>query len=190
MLCILVAAALAAQGTIDVRAFGAKGDGVADDTAAIQRAADALNGPGVGKVANCLVNCRKKFCDGPYPAVVFPPGTYRVTGPVVFTGSVKLLGEGGATIVNDTKDQETFYVRDNHRTVVENLAFEGGAVHLRQWTRNRDVSYLKISGCSFRGASDTAVISVSYKWYKGEKKPGNPPRRTWRRCAGPTDATR
>ena len=174
MLCVIVAAALAAQGAIDVRAFGAKGDGVADDTAAIQRAADAMNDLGVGMVANCLVNCRKKFCDGPYPAVVFPAGTYRVTGPVVFTGSVKLLGEGVATIVNDTKDQETFYVRDNHRMVVENLAFEGGAVHLRQWTRNRDVSYLKISGCSFRGASDTAVISVSYKWYKGEKKSGNP----------------
>ena len=174
MLCVLVAAALAAQGTIDVRAFGARGDGVADDTAAIQRAADAMNGPGVGRGANCLVNCRKKFNDGPYPAVVFPAGKYRVTGPVVFTGSVKLLGEGGATIVNDTKDQETFYVRDTHRTVVENLAFEGGAVHLRQWTRNRDVSYLKISGCSFSGASDTAVIAVSYKWYKGEKKAGNP----------------
>lgn len=174
MLCVLVAAALAAQGSIDVRAFGAKGDGTSDDTAAIQRAADAMSGPGIGKVANCLVNCRKKFIDGPYPAVVFPAGTYRVTGPVVFTGSVKLVGEGGAKIVNATKDLETFYVRDNHRMVVENLAFEGGSVHLRQWTRNRDVSYLKISGCSFTGASDTAVVSVSYKWYKGEKKPGVP----------------
>lgn len=174
MFCVLLAAALAAQGIIDVRSFGAKGDGVADDTAAIQRAADAINSAGAGKVANCLVNCRKKFVDGPYPAVVFPAGTYRVTGPVVFTGSVKLVGEGGAKVVNATKDRETFYVRDNHRLSVENLAFEGGGVHLRQWTRNRDVSYLKISGCSFTGASDTAVISVSYKWYKGEKKPGVP----------------
>ena len=174
MLSLMLAAALATQGTIDVRAFGAKGDGVTDDTAAIQRAADALNGPEVGREAVCLPGCRMRYVDGPYGALAFPAGTYRVTGPVVISGNVRLFGEGDAKIVNATKDQETFYVRDNHRLVVEHLAFEGGAVHLRQWTRNRDVSYLKVSDCSFSGASDTAVISVSYKWYKGERKTGNP----------------
>ena len=185
MLGLLLAAALAAQGTIDVRAFGAKGDGVTDDTAAIQRAADALKGPEIGKEANCLPGCARKYVDGPYPAVVFPAGTYRVTGPVVFTGNVRLAGEGEAKIVNATKDKETFYVRDNHRLVVENLAFEGGSVQVRQWTRNRDVSYLKVSGCSFSGASDTAVVSVSYKWYKGEKKPGNPSEENVEAVRGP-----
>ena len=174
-----------AMANIDVRSFGAKGDGVTDDTAAIQRAADAISGPEIGKEAVCLPGCRMKYVDGPYPAVVFPAGTYRVTGPVVFTGNVKLLGEGGAKVVNATKDKETFYVRDNHRLVVENLAFEGGSVQVRQWTRNRDVSYLKVSGCSFAGASDTAVISVSYKWYKGEKKPGNPAEENVEAVRGP-----
>ena len=171
---VMAALPCLAMANIDVRAFGAKGDGVTDDTAAIQRAADAMNGPEIGRETRCLPGCNMKYVDGPYPAVVFPAGTYRVTGPVVFTGNVKLVGEGGAKIVNDTRDQETFYVRDNHHMTVENLAFEGGAVHLRQWTRNRDISYLKVSGCSFKGASDTAVISVSYKWFKGEKKQGNP----------------
>ena len=177
---------LLATGTaVNVADFGAKGDGVTDDTAAIQRAADALNGPGIGREANCLSGCGKRYVDGPYPAVVFPAGTYRVTGPVVFTGNVKLLGEDGAKVVNATKDKETFYVRDNHRLVVENLAFEGGSVQVRQWTRNRDVSYLKVSGCTFSGASDTALVSVSYKWYKGEKKPGNPAEENVEAVRGP-----
>lgn len=44
----------------DVRDFGAKGDGLADDTDAIQRAIDAAGGP---------------------PDL--PPGTYLITRPLV-----------------------------------------------------------------------------------------------------------
>jgi hypothetical protein len=47
-------------GVLDVRAFGAKGDGVTDDTAAIQSALDAANDAGGG-------------------VVYLPPGTYMVT---------------------------------------------------------------------------------------------------------------
>lgn len=171
---LLLAVSFQATASIDVRSFGAKGDGITDDTVAIQRAADALNGSRIGREALCLTGCQMKYVDGPYPAVIFPSGTYRVTGPVVFTGNVKLLGEGGAKIINSATECDTFYVRDSHRLVVENMVFEGGAVHLRHWTRNRDVSYLKVSGCTFKNASDTAIVAISSKWYKGEKKKGNP----------------
>ena len=44
-------AAMVAQGAdFNVRAFGAKGDGAAKDTAAIQRAVDAANAAGGGRV--------------------------------------------------------------------------------------------------------------------------------------------
>jgi len=64
----------------DVRSFGAKGDGQADDTAAIQKAVDS----GVGRVS-------------------FPKGVYRITKPIVVeldkTGFTSLVGDGVARVV-------------------------------------------------------------------------------------------
>src|SRR5688500_9988760 len=66
--------------TGDVTAFGAAGDGVADDTAAVQRAVDA----GAG-------------------AVGFGKGTYRLTRTVVIdldrVGFTSLVGDGTARVV-------------------------------------------------------------------------------------------
>ncbi|MCX7825852.1 MAG: glycoside hydrolase family 55 protein, partial [Verrucomicrobiae bacterium] len=64
----------------DVRSFGAKGDGLADDTAAIQKAVDSS----VGRVS-------------------FPKGVYRITKPIVIeldkTGFTSLVGDGVARVV-------------------------------------------------------------------------------------------
>ena len=174
---------VSAQGALSVRDFGATGDGVTDDTAAIQKAADAVVGNGRPQDAHCETRFCNAMIDRPSPALVFPAGTYRVSGPVVFNRNAVLLGEKGAKIVNVSSDRETFYFRDAHRLIVEGLAFEGGAVHLRQWTRNRDVSYFHVSGCIFRGASRTAVISDSFKLYRGIPEPGK------NECCEPVDLT-
>ncbi|PSC69079.1 band 7 [Micractinium conductrix] len=66
----------------NVKAFGAKGDGSTDDTAAIKRAIAAANAaPGV---------------------VLFPPGTYILTKPItVYRGKVVLRGAGqGLTTIH------------------------------------------------------------------------------------------
>src|SRR3954470_21459686 len=100
------ASAPAAPPTIDVRRFGAVGDGVADDTAAIQRALDTVGVSG--------------------GIVVFPPGKYRVasrhrfygkdtalilTAPVTPPLPIKLVGDG-ATLVHDAGDVKLLYVGD------------------------------------------------------------------------------
>jgi len=76
---LLALASGAAETSSNVRSFGAKGDGVADDTAAIQRAVNSGGG------------------------VRFPSGTYRITKTIAIeldrTGFVSLTGDGTARVV-------------------------------------------------------------------------------------------
>ncbi len=71
--------ASAQAGSLDVRAFGAKGDGAADDTAAINAAISAANGAGGGSVE-------------------FPAGTY-LSGSIRMMSRVALRLGPGSTIL-------------------------------------------------------------------------------------------
>ena len=83
---IIAVAALSALATtaqdFNVRAFGAKGDGVAKDTAAVQRAVDAAHAAGGGRV-------------------VIPTGTY-LSGTVWLKDGVELHLEKGAVLKGST----------------------------------------------------------------------------------------
>lgn len=68
-------------GIIDVRAKGAKGDGVTDDAAAIQAAIDAANAAGGG-------------------VVDLPPATYVVASGLVMKANVTLRGAGAGSHLN------------------------------------------------------------------------------------------
>lgn len=78
-----------AYGNYSVKAFGAKGDAVADDTDEIQAAIDAACGPGdpakVGRLAR--------------GNVLLPPGTYRVSKPlrIASVSYLRFLGAGKST---------------------------------------------------------------------------------------------
>lgn len=72
--------------TVSVKDFGAVGDGVADDTAAIRATIDAVGNAGGG-------------------AVLFPPGSYKVTGTITITKQgVALEGVGDGSLIVPTGD--------------------------------------------------------------------------------------
>ena len=71
------------SGAINVKWYGAIGDGVVDDTAAIQAAIDAATGTSLANPAN---------------SVYFPRGTYSVTSNISY-GDCNLIGDGANNIV-------------------------------------------------------------------------------------------
>lgn len=159
---------LTSAAALNVRDFGAKGDGKTDDTAALQRVADELERIHP-KDAHCATYNFTAGAERPFPAIVFPKGVYVVTGPVVFEGSVMLLGEDGATVLN-TAGTDTFYCRRAYRLIAKGLTFVGGRDQLRQWTHNADRAYLHVTDCRFVKAAGTALVSDSFKWYRGTDK--------------------
>lgn len=90
---------------INVRDFGAKGDGSADDTSAIQAAMNAANGSNV----------------------VFPAGTYRVTSTLMVP-LIRLVGEGSGrtTVVFDNMPGMDGFAFQAETTVGR----EGGVEHM------------------------------------------------------------
>lgn len=75
--------------TINVKDFGAVGDGVTDDTAAIQAAIDFVHGLGGGQL-------------------LFPAGTYKVSAaPLTLRDKVQLIGAGSQCTTLDFSAQST-----------------------------------------------------------------------------------
>jgi Pectate lyase superfamily protein len=72
-------------GVFNVMAFGAKGDGIADDTDAIQKAIDTAGNYSRGQASNGGI-------------VYLPAGVYQVSRTLHISQAVKILGHGQATI--------------------------------------------------------------------------------------------
>ncbi|WP_131669258.1 glycosyl hydrolase family 28-related protein [Psychrobacter pygoscelis] len=77
---------------ISVKDFGAKGDGVADDTAAIQNAI---------LYASTVVQTAKLSINTVAATVIIPSGTYKLTDTVILANSVQMQGSGsGSALFN------------------------------------------------------------------------------------------
>jgi hypothetical protein len=112
---------------MSVKDFGAVGDGVADDTAAIQAAINACS-ESIGGVSQTPIS----------KAVYFPRGRYLITTPLNLTADngqasrrgIKLFSDAassgdytyGATIVGATNGKAVIEVIDNDNFQIENLA--------------------------------------------------------------------
>ena len=166
-LLLLTASVLPLSGMrLDVRDFGAKGDGVADDFAAIQQALNKaeeyrnadkmIYANNLGKISSWGV------WDGGNPEVFLPKGTYRISRPLGGRKNVTLCGEEGSVIEGADSQMLLLYLHSAFRCTVRNLTFRKGGSHICFWTANQNTATMLFDHCRFEQSSDAAVFTEAW----------------------------
>ncbi|QNG59512.1 glycosyl hydrolase family 28-related protein [Metabacillus idriensis] len=141
--------------TINVKDYGAVGDGAADDTAAIK---SALN-------------------DGKYRRIYFPEGEYKITGELPIRGHTTLFGKNAE--IKASSDLATMMEIKGENISIQNLIMNGNKTALRGMTieegshnvdisnntiqhftqpKDPDLSRLTVTGIRIKGGSSEINI--------------------------------
>ena len=147
---VLACAALVqtAVAEINVRDFGAKGDNVTDDTAAIRAAVKAAQNAyrlttfpvpgGHGGVPN-------------RPEIIFPSGRYVISDAIYIAGGV-VRGKGAALLIQKDPGKDLITSQNAWRMTISGLTFVGGRNQVQLSNGNDDKGFVSISQCRFYGA--------------------------------------
>ena len=134
----------AQDGLLNVKSFGARGDGVADDTAAIQAAFQGLGG------LRSADRWRNERLPVTGPEVLFPPGRYRLTGSIrIPPFGLMIRGTGSPSIMMQDDGKDVFYSECDLHPEVRGMTFVGGRTQLSLGNPNIDKGLFLIEGCKF-----------------------------------------
>ncbi len=154
--------------SINVRDFGAKGNGTADDTAAINAAFEAMRKAGI--ITNPELPRQwggPEWFPGTCPAVVFPCGHYKISDAINIAGNfVNLTNRdmGAHTIRGDNAvidqinpDKDIFVSTYSIMTHITGFKFVNGRNQV--WLDAPNTSgFFKVTDCEFHEARGFAVI--------------------------------
>ena len=124
----------------NVKDFGAKGDGRTDDTAALQKAADAA--------------ARELSTHGT-ATLNFPKGRYVISKRILLN-KIHLRGDH-AVIIQKNPAEDIFYYDFAWNTCVSGFELRGGRNQISFWNANTEKGMLKIRDCRFFTASGIAA---------------------------------
>ena len=144
---LLGSALVHAQAGVNVKDYGAKGDGQTDDTAAIQAAIDAVGGISQPYPGTAYYNEMQ--------ALHFPHGQYRISDTLRI-GNGRIIGDGA--IIEQTNPERDIFATDYAwRLSISGFTFLGGRNHLVLHNPNLDTGQVHIDRCRFYGAAGVAL---------------------------------
>jgi len=134
-------------GIFNVAAFGAKGDAIADDTAAIQKAIDAAGNFSRGQANKGGI-------------VYLPAGAYLVSKTLLVTQAVKIFGHGQATIDGATHLVPSSLGFDVFKIMGVNWGVVLEGFHIKAYNfTGTGGHFLRIQGCQRVCVRDVHLIS-------------------------------
>lgn len=146
--------------------FGAVGDGVTDDTAAIQATYDYAASVQSAIIAVENPPTNGYLASGSKPTVHFPSGKYKLTTTVGAGGNINTTGDR-AYVFSETLTYPLFTVSAIN-TEWSGLIFDGGTYHLLFGSTTRtEASVTHVHDCEFRIAYEYCIgddISVHYNY--------------------------
>lgn len=177
---------------IDVKDFGAKGDGVTDDTAAINAAIVAAQRQGAGGVVS--------LPSGRYKTALGKEKSIRIEG----ADGLVLQGEGDTTIVSGDLDEPVFRLLDSKNVTVRKLSIDHDPLGYTQGTITGvdiptmtcevaiDPGYPAPNDPTFKGSQVHPFVFPEKNYYQLDRHWPNPTEmaetgdRTWRwKLTGP-----
>lgn len=135
---------LEANERVNVMEYGAKGDGTTDDTASIKAALAIL-------------------LSGKASVLVFPKGTYRISGPLEINKASYIYIEGNGSIIRGGR-HDLFRIQDSSNIHVERLTYEPAASQgAARFLRGIRLSYVSLSHCHIKNGA----LAYFYGTYDG-----------------------
>lgn len=159
---------------VSVKDFGAVGDGVVDDTAAIQAAIDSLPSQsvprfsldgGAGRDSNLNIGLVK--------GIYFPRGHYLVSAEISFPSGITIIGDN-AYVRSESTTLAIFRITPV-KTQISGFVFDGGKYHIHCWSTDRtEASWVHIENCDFRHAQTRCIYVDRSKITSVPNSPGYP----------------
>lgn len=135
---------LASATMLNVKDFGAIGDGTADDTAAIEAGFAAAASQGV---------------------IYFPPGNFRYNGTGLKSSSVVGIIGAASVAVKISLGPDSYFIDYAERLpslLIRDITFEGGrGVVKHRYAGNNVAGHYRIQSCSFKDYTECAIASES-----------------------------
>ena len=141
---------------VNVKSFGALGDGYNDDTASLQTAIDSVHRDGGG-------------------LLLFPTGTYVISKPITIYSNISLYGTNifATTLQMNTANQPFFNSEDNDDITIKNMSFtsvrpllNGGLpfkVRNNTNTRNLNIENVQVANSNVDGIAIENPLLCSIK---------------------------